>query len=257
MWPFNVRLSIALAMVLIGGFVCTAQLYRTDTARFATSIQGSTSLTLGNVERILLFGSADVQYVADVVGIKSRTTSQYGFFGERTTDSETNSRTVVYLFPRDTNYLFATYWYTTSLQRKIDDRSLVSAGYTRLLQHDSVTLVKLSASLAYEHTAFSSNAFAGRGVRASRVIITPRIVLWLYGAHDLGTQPIQLEYEGWLAPSLSDFANLRFYGNGALRWPLAAHLSLSLSVVATAESVVVAGRRPYDVLFLAGCAMRW
>ncbi|MCU0329518.1 MAG: DUF481 domain-containing protein [Candidatus Kapabacteria bacterium] len=234
----------------------SAQLFRSDTARWSAALNGSMSLNFGNVDRVLLFGSADGQHVGDVLGIKNRSTWQYGFFGTRTTDSEINSRTVLYLYPKDAWYTFATYWYTHSLQRGLDSRSLASIGLTRVLVHDSTDLVKISLSAAYEYSNYRGMAFVARPDINDDRIVSPRVVGWLYGAHDVGTAPITIEYECWLAPSVSDINNVRFYGTGSIRWPLSRHIALTLTSVASWESVVVVGRKPTDVLFLFGLTVR-
>lgn len=217
--------------------------------RYQLSLTGN--VLYGNVNRNLLISDALSEYLNNDWGSYHRLNWQWGTFANQWTENDLVSRNFVYLWPRATYYPYFMAWLETNLRRRIQGRIQLGPGMTwQVLQADGHQL-KLSGTLTAERTLFQGQTFAERADLTQNVLDTARLTFRAAGKSQLA-EPLRLDYEAWVQPSLLDVGNLRAHLELGLSWKLQQNLALKSSFLYTYEAVRLEKVAANDILLTFG-----
>lgn len=217
--------------------------------RYQLSLTGN--LISGNVNRNLLISDGISEYLNNDWGSYHRLNWQWGSIANQWTENDLVSRNFVYLWPRATYYPYLMVWLETNLRRRIQGRIQVGPGLTwQALQAEGHQL-KLSGTLTAERTLFQGQNFAGRSDLNQALLDTARLTFRAAGKSQLA-EPLRLEYEAWVQPSVLDLSNLRAHLELGLSWKLMQNLALKSSFLFSHESVRLDKVAENDILLTFG-----
>lgn len=246
---FLLALSLAFSLPL------KAQLSEADTGRWQFRLAATGMLIQGNVERFLVTGRGELRHVEKNWGLFSGNTYLRGsIFGNRTED-DIISRNFLYLFPRRRWYPYQMTWLERNWRRRIDFRYQVGLGGTFAAVQRPRHLLKLSLTGTFEHTRFRGEEYeAPFADLTGNSIDTWRATARVFGRHQLNARNLQLRYECWVQPSLTDLENVRYHVESALSLPVAGRLSVLTEVNYTYERIVLRGIKRGDLIWSFGLA---
>lgn len=245
-------------ILLICSFMAMAQLNESDTARFQFRAEATGAWQQGNVELLVLRSRLElVTNSHHPLVFKTQTNSLYQEFGGRKADNDINNRNYLYWKPNRKVYPFAMLYLQTNFRRQVDSRWFTGAGGTWQIVQKPLTNMKLSASLVFERTNFTSIQFNEDIYNGSETINLWRATMYVAGWHHLFEGNLRLYYTVYWQPGLEEVDNNRAQVDAGLELPVWKGLRLLAQYTMTYEQIVVAGIRQYDRIFTFGISYQF
>lgn len=244
------KTAIALFLTIHTGCLF-AQLTETDTLPFSWRLSATGSWIAGNVDRLLLIGSADIASVHDKWALRSSTTCQYGTFGGFRTENDLISKNFFYLSPRRKVYPYLMGWLERNHRRDFAFRYQLGPGISWAI----APFLKISATATYEQTSFNRDTFTDSDNNGEKAVATFRGTLRLYGQHRLLKDKLRCRYEFWAQPSLHKPRNYRLHGDLAIELPVSRLLSFRTALNYNFEKLTLAGVEQQDIFWTFGLSI--
>ncbi|ULQ56812.1 DUF481 domain-containing protein [Flavihumibacter rivuli] len=246
---------ILFILILFLPLVSAAQLTETDTLPFGYRLTANGSWITGNVERLLLIGTADLYTVHEQWAFRTANTYQYGTIAKNLTENDLFSRNFFYLHPRQRFYPYLMAWVETNKRREIALRYQYGPGISWAALSKQDNQLKLSFTLTYESAEYSRNNFGNSRYDNDPFIETFRGTIRVYGQHRLLNNKLKFRYECWGQQSFEDRQNYRLHGEFALELPLTSMTSFRVGYNYNYESIVLEGIKKRDGFLLFGIAV--
>jgi hypothetical protein len=232
-----------------------AQLNESDTVKFQLRTSVTGNYQQGNVEVLTLRSKLDFTFspVRDFV-FKSQNSSLYQAFYSTKADNDIFSRNYLYYKPQKKVYPFAITYISTNYRRKIDNRYFAGAGVTWQLINKANHVIKLSASVIYERSAFYTTVFNYTEYNGNKNIKLWRGTFYIGGWSYTAAKHIRLYYDAFYQPALNNKHNYRLQADIGLDFPVWKGLSFTALYTLTHENVVVKNIKQDDRILTFGLA---
>ncbi|MBO0930429.1 DUF481 domain-containing protein [Fibrella aquatilis] len=234
-----------------------AQLNESDSIPLQLKLTTTGSYLDGIVSRLLLINRAELAYANQRWGVSSRNDYQYGQTFNRQTESDLLSTNFLYLNPLHRPYPYVMLLMETNYRRKINFRYQPGVGISYNLVREKHSLLKLSLTASFEHSAYGGTVFEHHESNGSRpnVIETIRATGRVFGRQQLLGNKLRLHYECWFQQSVLDGENYRFHTDDSLELPISKRVAVRARLRYTFEHVELVGNKPYDLFITYGISL--
>lgn len=251
---YRVHRRVILAFLLTFSCYCSfAQLNESDTSKIQIKANINGIRQTGNVDVGIIRSRSEFAIkLSEKIVFKSQNNSLYQEFSGFKADNDINSRNYLYYNPEKRIYPFAMAYIQSNYRLKIQQRFFYGAGATIQLNKKENHSLKTSASIVYETTKYSVNAFNEAFYSGSNVIKIFRPTLYLAGNYKLAKQKIKFHYSGYWQPGIATISNQRLLGEAGIEFNVWKALSLNLQYQTIYEEVVPIKIKQFDAMFTVG-----
>lgn len=243
-------ISIAFG-VFAGCIWAHAQLNESDSVSWQVKASLTGTVLDGNIARTLLLNRIELINANPTWGLSTRNDYQYGRTFKQLSENDIISYNFVYYRPLSGVYPYIMGLVETNLRRKIDFRYQVGPGASWNIIQNRSHVVKLSITATFESTSFNGSAFDESIYDGANTIETWRATGRIFARHQLANK-VRVGYEFWWQQSLEEEINYRYHAEAALEIPFTKTLAFRSSVRYSFENIVLAGLKPFDLLWTYG-----
>lgn len=245
--------GLFLLAVLAFSLNLRAQLNESDTLRFQLRISLSGSYQTGNVELLIVRSRAEMLLsFGDALKLKTQNNTLFQTFGGRTADNDLSSRNFLYFRPEKQIYPFAMIFVQRNLRRKVDHRTFAGTGLTWQVARRANGYLKLSASMVYEQTRFSTSSFNETFYNGNIQISIWRPTFYTMAGLNNPSGNLKIYGVAYWQPGLHKVNNNRMQAEFGADVGILKGLSFTMLYLNSFEQVVSDKVRQHDGLFTFG-----
>lgn len=242
-----------LVLINIFALPASAQINESDTTLFQFRASLTGNLQKGNVQIFTLRSKADISVAPSRAFVfKTQNTLLHQTIFKRKADEDIFSRNFIYFRPSHSIYPFAIGFVATNFRRKIAFRYFAGTGVTWQIVRQPKHILKLSAGIIYESSAFKLNNFNIDKYDGATKIGLWRNTTWLFGKHDLFDRHLLFYYDFYWQPAFADKNNYRYQVDIGLEFPIWKGLAFNALYTYTHENVVIQAIKPDDQILTFG-----
>lgn len=240
-------------LVLLGANETYSQLSESDTSSFQLRIGLSGIRQKGNVDLSILRGRIDVlEQVSSSFVFKSQNNGLYQQFSGFKVDQDFNSHNYLYYKPQSQWYPFAMVYYQTNFRLRVNQRIFGGTGITYQLIRENHHNIKISGSIVYEETHFSSIRFNENAYNGNSLITIWRPTFYLMGLHYLSDKKVRIYYSAYWQYGLDQVQNQRVHAEAGIDFKIWKGLSFAAQYLWLFEQVVAYRVVQKDNIFTVG-----
>jgi hypothetical protein len=222
--------------------------------RWQYDLGATGTLSLGNVERLLLIAKGELKHRTDRFGMITSNTYRAGTIRQRKTEDDIISKNYFYLGPDRQFYPYQLTWLERNWRRRIDFHYQVGLGVTFVPVKLERQLFKISLTAIHERTYFRASNFRHDPTAESSQIESWRGRVRVFGRHELFGDRASWHYEFWAQQSPFKSYDRRYYFETTLEIPLVKKFSLELALNYLWENIALEEVQQHDLFLTFGAS---